>query len=91
MTLSYDDAAAQITAPGERFEVGPIEVNGVGYTAFTAVPTTLQMLFELTRGYGEAPYLVYEDETYSFEDTHSLGDAFGAVLVERYGAQIVPA
>ena len=87
MTLSYDEAAAQITAPGERFEVGPIEVNGIPYTAFTSVPTTLQMLFDLTKGFGEAPYLVYEDESYTFTQTHELGDAFAAVLVNKYGVK----
>ncbi len=46
VTLSYDEAAARITAPGERFETGEVEVRGVTYTAFTVVPGTMRDLFK---------------------------------------------
>ena len=45
MTLSYAEAVAQITAPGERFETGDVTIAGVTYTAFTTVPTHLRDLF----------------------------------------------
>lgn len=87
MTLSYEDAVAQLTAPGERFETGEVEVRGITYTAFTAVPGSLRELFELTRGYGQTPYLVYEDETYTFDETHALADGIAAALQTRYGVK----
>ncbi|MCB0962759.1 MAG: acyl--CoA ligase [Acidimicrobiales bacterium] len=85
MTLSYDDAAAQVTAPGERFETGDITVEGVTYTAFTGAPSTLKELFDLTRLYDATPFLVYEDETYTFAETYASADGIAAALVERYG------
>lgn len=87
MTLSYEDAVAQLTAPGERFETGEVEVGGITYTAFTAVPESLRDLFDLTRGYAQTPYLVYEDETYTFDETHGLADAVAAALQSRYGVE----
>jgi long-chain acyl-CoA synthetase len=85
VTLSYDEAAAQITAPGQRFETREIEVAGVTYTAFATVPDSLRDIFDLTRGYGDATFLVYEDESYTFEQVYAASDALGAALQQRYG------
>ncbi len=85
MTLSYDEAAAQITAPGERFETGEIVVRGVTYTAFTTTPATMRDLFDLTRGYGPTTFLVYEDESYTYDEVFTAADGLGATLQQRYG------
>lgn len=85
MTLTYHEAATQVTATGERFQTGEIEVQGVRYTAFTAVPETLRDLFDLTRGYGEATFLVYEDERYTFDEVYARADGIAAALQSRYG------
>ena len=85
MTLSFTDATAQVTAPGERFETGQVEVRGVTYTAFTAVPATMRDLFDLTRGYGGATFLVYEDETYTYDEVYARADGIAAALQTRYG------
>ena len=87
MTLSYADAAAQITAPGERYETHEITVNGVTYTAFKGAPGTLRELFDLTTLYGDTEYLVYEDERYTFTEVHAHAAGLAAALVNRYGVQ----
>jgi long-chain acyl-CoA synthetase len=85
VTLSYDDAVAQITAPGERYETHEIEVAGITYTAFKGAPSTLKELFDLTRLYGDAEFLVYEDERYTFADVYARADGIAAALAGRYG------
>jgi long-chain acyl-CoA synthetase len=85
VTLSYDDAVAQITAPGERFETTELDIRGVPTTAFKTVPPTLRDLFDLTRGFGDATYLVYEDERYTFAEVFAAADAVSAALVAHYG------
>ena len=50
MTLSYAEAIAQVTAPGERFETEEVEIRGSLFTAFKAAPRNLRDLFDLTRG-----------------------------------------
>jgi long-chain acyl-CoA synthetase len=85
VTLSYEEAVAEITGPGGRYEVGEIEVGGITYTAFTGAPPTLRDLFDLTRLYDQTEFLVYEDERYTFADVYARADGFAAALIERYG------
>jgi long-chain acyl-CoA synthetase len=85
VTLSYEDAVAQLTAPGERFETHQVEVRGVTYTAFKGAPATLKELFDLTRLYGDTEFLVYEDERYTFADVYARADGLAHALVHRYG------
>jgi long-chain acyl-CoA synthetase len=85
VTLSYEDAVAQLTGPGERFETHEITVEGVTYTAFKGAPSSLKELFDLTRLYGDTEFLVYEDERYTFAEVYARADGIAATLVERYG------
>ena len=87
MTLSYDEAAAQITAPGERYETTTANVGGIEYTVFKGAPETLRELFDLTRLYDQTEFLVYEDERYTFADVYAQADGLAAALVERYGVR----
>jgi long-chain acyl-CoA synthetase len=57
----------------------------VTYTVFKSAPQTMRELFDLTRGYGDAPFLVYEDERLTFAETYAFADSLAAALVERYG------
>ncbi|HWJ97758.1 MAG TPA: class I adenylate-forming enzyme family protein [Acidimicrobiales bacterium] len=87
MTLSYEDASAQITAPGERYETHEIEVGGITYTAFKGAPSSVKELADLTRLYGDTEYLVYEDERYTYADVYARADSIAAALVDGYGVQ----
>ncbi len=83
--ITYHQAVAQVTGPGQRFETGPIEVDGVRYTAFRNAPPSLRHLFDTARDRGDDTFLVYEDERWSFARVMATVDALGAALVERYG------
>jgi long-chain acyl-CoA synthetase len=84
---SYQEAAAQVTAPGERFETERITAQGVEVTAFKNAPPSLRELFATADSRGDETFLVYEDERWSFADTMAKVDALGAALVERYGVR----
>jgi len=88
MSLSYAEAVAAVTAPGERFETTTVDVRGIPTTVFRNAPGSLRDIFMLARGYGDETFLVYEDERWSFGDTMQRVDALGALLVEKYG--VVP-
>lgn len=60
--LTYEQASAAVTAPGQIFEVVPLRVDGVEYSAFKNAPGTLAEIFAMARAYGERTFLVYEDE-----------------------------
>ena len=87
MTLSYEDATRQVTAPGQRFETTELTIGGVSYTVFRHAPTSLRDLFATARRRGDTTFLVYEDERWSFAQVMEQVDALGATLVERYGVQ----
>jgi long-chain acyl-CoA synthetase len=87
VTLSYEDASAQITAPGERYETHEIAVGGVTYTAFKGAPSSVKELADLTRLYGDTEYLVYEDERYTYAEVYARADGIAAALVNDYEVQ----
>jgi long-chain acyl-CoA synthetase len=85
MTLSYAEAMAAATGPGERFETTTADIRGVPTTVFRNAPGSLRDLFAAARGYGDATFLVYEDERLSFADVMDRVHALGALLVDEYG------
>lgn len=87
MALSYEEAGAQVTAPGQIFEVTPLVIGGVEYKAFKHAPGSLRDVFAGARAQGDKVFLVYEDERWSFADVMRHVDALGAALVERFGVQ----
>jgi long-chain acyl-CoA synthetase len=87
MTLSYEEAVAQVTAPGQRFETTEIDVGGTTVTVFKNAQNSLRDVFAPARGRGDATFLVYEDERWSFADVMAQVDALGALLVEKYGVR----
>ncbi|HET6916755.1 MAG TPA: AMP-binding protein, partial [Acidimicrobiales bacterium] len=87
MALSYEEAGAQVTAPGQIFEVAPVVIGGVEYRAFKHAPASLRDVFAGARGQGDKTFLVYEDERWSFAEVMRHVDALGAALVDRYGVE----
>jgi len=85
MGITYDEAVAAVTARGQRFELAPIEVDGVACTGFANAPRTLRALFASARSRGDATFLVYEDERWTFAEVMAEVDALAATLVHRYG------
>lgn len=60
--VSYDEAVALLTAPGQLFEMEEVQVHGVRMRAWKAAPPSLRSVLDLSLGYGDADYLVYENE-----------------------------
>ena len=82
MTLTWDEACAAVTAPGSLLELkdGPH-----GSKVFANAPGSMRDVFALARDGGDATFLVYEDERWSFDDVFAAVDAFADALVNRYG------
>jgi long-chain acyl-CoA synthetase len=87
MSLSYADAIAAVTAPGQRFETGVVDIAGVPTTVFVNAPRSLGEVFATARSRGDATFLVYEDERLSFGDVMRQVDALGSLLVDTYGVR----
>ena len=85
--LTYQEAAAQVTAAGERYELETIDVGGVEVRAFKHAPASLREIFHAARARGDQTFLVYEDERWTFTEVMRHVDAMAALLVDRYGVQ----
>jgi long-chain acyl-CoA synthetase len=85
--LTYEAAAAAVTAPGERYEVETIEVGGVPVKAFKNAPPSLREIFATARLRGDDTFLVYEDERWSFAEVMRHVDAMASLLVDHYGVR----
>ena len=85
MGMTWDEAVAAVTGPGGPFEVVEAELAGERLRVFKNTPPSLRALFGAARARGEATFLVFEDERWSFAQVMAKADALGAALVERYG------
>jgi len=83
--MSWSNAVAAVTGPGGMFEIIDGEVNGQKLRLFKNAPPSLRALFGAARARGDATFLVYEDERWSFGQVMTKVDALGAALVHRYG------
>ena len=85
MAMSFDEAVAAMTGPGGPFEIVEEEVRGRPTKVFTATPPSLRALFDGLRGRPDEPFLVFEDERWTFPEVVARMDAIAHLLVERYG------
>jgi long-chain acyl-CoA synthetase len=85
MGMGWDEAVAALTGPGAPFEIVEGEVLGQRMKLFKNAPPSLRALFATARARGDAPFLVYENERWSFAEVMRHADALGAALVERFG------
>ncbi len=87
MTMTWDEAVTRLTAPGGDFELIETEVGGSIQKVFARTPGSLRDLFAVARMYGDAEYLVYEDERWGFDRLTRQIDELGDALVNRYGVR----
>ncbi|MCP5041287.1 MAG: acyl--CoA ligase [bacterium] len=84
-TVSWEQALATLSGPSGAFEITEDQIRGETFKVFKSTPPSLRVLFQAARAHADKPFLVYEDERFTFEETLQRVDALGAVLVERYG------
>jgi long-chain acyl-CoA synthetase len=87
MPMTWDEAVAAVTGPGKPFELAEADVLGERVRVFKATPPSLRALFGAARARGDATFLVYEDERWSFGDVMAHVDALGATLAGEYGVR----
>ena len=83
--LSYEEATAAVTAPGERFETARVDIDGVETTVFVNAPDTLRQWWSAARARPDDTYLVYEDERWTFGEVMACVDGLAHALVHDLG------
>ncbi|WP_036555949.1 class I adenylate-forming enzyme family protein [Nocardioides insulae] len=74
-----------LTAPGAPFEMEIVEIDGRPTRAWKGALPSMRALLELSRTHGEATFIVYEDERYTYAEFYARAAAFARALTEDYG------
>ncbi|MDX1384948.1 MAG: class I adenylate-forming enzyme family protein, partial [Thermoanaerobaculia bacterium] len=77
------EAIAQLTAPGEPYELVVEELYGSPCRTFKNAPATLRDLYREARS--EETFLVYEGERYTFDECWRIASRIAGILVDDYG------
>ncbi|MGW4797679.1 class I adenylate-forming enzyme family protein [Nonomuraea sp. NPDC004297] len=83
MSLSHAQAQAQLTGPGQLFEIE--EIGDTGVRTWKHAPAHFRALLEMSRFHGEKAFLAYEDEHITFEEHFRRAATLANRLVEEYG------
>lgn len=86
--MSLQEAYDALTAEGSPFALNEIEVRGVPMRIFAGAPPTMRAAWEATPAADDVPYIVYEDETYTYGDIRAQVRSLAHALVDTYG--VVP-
>ena len=87
MSMTFLEANAAVTGPGQIFELIDGEVRGVKMKVFKNAPAHLGQVFVGSRGHGDKTFLVYEDEIITFAQAADRIDALASLLVNVYGVK----
>ena len=70
----------ELTGPGGAFEVTTIEVRGAPMRTFAAAPNSLRDVWRASQAFGDRTYLVYEEETLTYAQTHENVDRIAGFM-----------
>jgi long-chain acyl-CoA synthetase len=83
--VTYHEAVASVTGPGQVFETAQVTVDGVEQTVFVNAPGSLRDLFARCRDRGDDVFLVFGEERWTFARFMEEVDALAAALVHGLG------
>jgi acyl-CoA synthetase (AMP-forming)/AMP-acid ligase II len=78
-------AWAELTAPGSGFAMTEAEVLGRTMRVFASAPPDLRSIWQLASLHGDATYVVYEDERYTYAEIDAQVKALAHLLGDRHG------
>ena len=87
MVASIEEAHAQLTAPGQMFEMETVEIDGYSVRTWKNAPPNLRAVLEQSAARGDLGFLVYEDETMTFGEHFRAAAHLATILRDRYGVQ----
>ena len=79
----FKEALEMTTAPGGLLELTTIERDGVPVKAFAQAPGSMRDLWALSTGHGDAEYMVYGDERWTYSETAKVVAEFAGWLTQQ--------
>ncbi|GGO72434.1 class I adenylate-forming enzyme family protein [Nonomuraea cavernae] len=83
MTVTHAEVQAQLTGPGQLFEIE--EIGDTGVRTWKHAPGHFRALLEMSRFHGDKVFLIYEDEHITFEEHYRRAATLANRLVDEYG------
>ena len=83
----FDEAVAGLIAPGQPFAVETIDIGGVEYRNYSAMPANLGQYFRLMQRHGDKDFALYLQERYTFDQAYNHSAEFAGALMSRYGVR----
>lgn len=80
----FEEAVAQLIAPGQPFELDTVEIGGHEYKNFARLPANLGEYFQFMLAHGDKEFAVYLDERYTFAQGYQHSAEFAAALQKKY-------
>ncbi|MGH2760919.1 MAG: class I adenylate-forming enzyme family protein [Actinomycetota bacterium] len=80
-----DAVVKRLTAAGQLLELAEEDVDGVRMRVWKNAPPSLRAVFELSKAHGEADFIVYEDERWTFDRHYSAVASLSSWLVREAG------
>ncbi len=74
----------QLTQPGAPFELYAEKINGIEYQLYRSAPPTMREAMAVGRQHGDAPFLQYEGESWTFSEFFAEVDAVAYQLQNQY-------
>ena len=69
MTDHYRIARREFESPGGPFATREVIVRGTPVREFVSAPPHMRAVWEAATAHGDKPYVVYEDERFTYTDT----------------------
>ncbi|GAA2852159.1 class I adenylate-forming enzyme family protein [Streptosporangium fragile] len=85
MTVSHDEVQAQLTGPGQLFEMEEVTGHGTTIRTWKHAPRDFRALLETSRFHGDKVFLTYEDEHITYEEHFRRAATLARRLVDEYG------
>lgn len=85
MSLSFDGIAGMLTAPGQQFEIEEVEVDGGRVKSWKNAPCSMSDILRASLRHGDADFIVFQDERWSFSDHYGRAAALANRLVDELG------
>jgi long-chain acyl-CoA synthetase len=85
--VGYDEAVARLTAPGQLFEMEHIGVGGVRLRGWKNAPPSLRSVLDLSVGYGDTDFLVYETERTTYAEHYRIASTVARRLRDDLGVR----
>jgi acyl-CoA synthetase (AMP-forming)/AMP-acid ligase II len=81
----FEQAGRALTGDGAGFAMDEIEVRGAPMRVFKSAPPTMRSVWELAALHAAKPYVVYEDESYTYAEIGALVRSLAHHLRDVHG------